>query len=86
MRSNPLAPPTINISSGGKLDLKPAGDATPDNVSVDVLNITDGSLTHFATLLIKPTREGKFRRVLDIPSPGIVKLTRNENEPPDPRL
>jgi hypothetical protein len=41
---------TINISSGGKLDLKPAGDATPGNVSVDILNITDGAITNFATL------------------------------------
>jgi len=37
-------------------------------------------------LMIKPTRKGKFRRVLDITSLGIVKLTRNEDEPPDPRL
>jgi len=43
---------TINISSGGKLDLKPAGDATPGNVSVDILNITDGIITNFATLSV----------------------------------
>src|SRR5881392_1514685 len=52
MRSNPLAPPSINISSGGKLDLKPPGDATPGNVSVDILNITDGLITNYATLSV----------------------------------
>jgi hypothetical protein len=41
---------TINISGGGKLDLKPAGDAVPGNVSVDILNITDGIITNYATL------------------------------------
>ncbi len=41
---------TINIGSGGKLDLKPAGDATPGNLSVDILNITDGIITNYATL------------------------------------
>ena len=43
---------TISVDSGGKLDLKPAGDATPGNVSVDILNITDGIITNFATLSV----------------------------------
>jgi hypothetical protein len=41
---------TINLNNGGELDLKPAGDATPGNVSVGILNITDGIITNFATL------------------------------------
>jgi len=42
---------TININAGGKLNLEPAGDATPGNVSVHVLNITDdGIITNYATL------------------------------------
>jgi hypothetical protein len=35
------------------LDMQPAGDGTPGNVSVDVLNITDGILANFATLSAK---------------------------------
>jgi hypothetical protein len=41
---------TINLNNGGRLDLQPAGDDTPGNLSVDVLNITDGILAGFATL------------------------------------
>src|SRR5439155_9642029 len=43
---------TISIDGGGQLDLKPAGDATPGNVSVDVLNLTDGIITNYATLSV----------------------------------
>jgi hypothetical protein len=43
---------TINLNNGGRLDLKPAGDATPGNVSVDILNITDGIITNYATLSV----------------------------------
>jgi hypothetical protein len=41
---------TINLNNGGQLDLKPAGDIIPGNVSVDILNITDGIITNYATL------------------------------------
>jgi hypothetical protein len=43
---------TISIDGGGKLDLMPAGDATPGNVSMDILNITDGIFTNYATLSV----------------------------------
>jgi hypothetical protein len=41
---------TINLNNGGRLDLQPAGDDTPGNVAVDILNIADGILANFATL------------------------------------
>jgi hypothetical protein len=41
---------TINLNNGGMLDMQPAGDGTPGNVSVDTLNITDGIIANFATL------------------------------------
>lgn len=41
---------TINLSNGGKLDLQPTGDLSPGNISIDTLNITDGSVTNFAIL------------------------------------
>ena len=43
---------TININNGGMLDLMPAGDSTPGNISVDILNLTDGILTNYATLSV----------------------------------
>jgi len=43
---------TITLDTGGTLNLKPAGDATPGNVSVDILNIPDGIFTNFATLSV----------------------------------
>ena len=43
---------TINLSNGGVLDMQPEGDPTPGNVSVDILNITDGTITGFATLSV----------------------------------
>jgi hypothetical protein len=44
---------TINLNSGARLDLQPAGDSTPGNVSVDFLNINDGIIANFATLSAK---------------------------------
>jgi len=41
---------TINLNNGGTLDMQPAGDATPGNVSINVLNIGDGIITNYATL------------------------------------
>jgi hypothetical protein len=41
---------TINLNNGGMLDMRPAGDGATGNVSVDILNITDGAITNFATL------------------------------------
>jgi len=44
---------TINLNNSGKLDMKPAGDATPGNVSISILNITDdGVITNYATLSV----------------------------------
>ncbi|MBI3851972.1 MAG: hypothetical protein HY298_17075 [Verrucomicrobia bacterium] len=40
----------INLNNGGKLDMKPAGDATPGNVSINILNISDGIITNYGTL------------------------------------
>ena len=42
---------TININ-GGALNLMPAGDTTPGDVSVDILNLNDGILTNYATLSV----------------------------------
>jgi hypothetical protein len=44
---------TINLNNGGTLDMQPAGDATPGNVSVDILNLTDGLISGFATLSVR---------------------------------
>ena len=41
---------TINLNNGGTLDMQPAGDATPGNVSINILNIGDGIITNYATL------------------------------------
>jgi len=41
---------TINLNNGSTLDMRPAGDATPGNVSVNILNIGDGIITNYATL------------------------------------
>jgi hypothetical protein len=41
---------TISLNNGGTLDMQPAGDATPGNVSVNILNIGDGIITNYATL------------------------------------
>jgi hypothetical protein len=42
---------TININAGGVLDLNPAGDDAPGNISVDALNISDdGVVTNYNTL------------------------------------
>jgi hypothetical protein len=43
---------TINIVNGGTLDLQPAGDLTPGDISVDTLNINDGFLVHYRTLSV----------------------------------
>jgi hypothetical protein len=43
---------TINISNRGQLDLMPAGDASAGNVTVDILNLADGSITNYATLAV----------------------------------
>jgi len=41
---------TISLNSGGTLDMQPAGDATPGNVSINTLNLGDGIITNYATL------------------------------------
>jgi hypothetical protein len=41
---------TISLNNGGALDMQPAGDATPGNVSINILNIGDGIITNYATL------------------------------------
>lgn len=43
---------TIHLVNGGKLDMKPIGDATPGNISIDILNVSDGSITNFAILSV----------------------------------
>jgi hypothetical protein len=42
---------TINLNSG-TIDLMPPNDSTPGNIAVDILNITDGLLTNYATLAV----------------------------------
>lgn len=41
---------TINLNNGGKLDMKPGDDTLPGNITVDTLNIVDGTLVNFAIL------------------------------------
>jgi len=43
---------TINLNNGGTLDMQPAGDSTPGNVSVDTLNLTDGIISGFAMIAV----------------------------------
>ncbi|MCI0746319.1 MAG: hypothetical protein L0Y58_13030 [Verrucomicrobia subdivision 3 bacterium] len=43
---------TITLNNGGTLDMQPAGDATPGNVSINILNIADGIITNYATLSV----------------------------------
>ncbi len=43
---------TININTGGLLDLKPAGDDSAGNLSVDILNVSDGVLTNYNILSV----------------------------------
>jgi len=43
---------TITLNNGGTLDMQPAGDATPGNVSINTLNIGNGIITNYATLSV----------------------------------
>jgi hypothetical protein len=43
---------TITIDGGGKLDLQPAGDTTPGNISIDVLNLNSGVLVNYSILSV----------------------------------
>jgi hypothetical protein len=48
---------TINLFNGGILDMKPAGDSTPGNVSINVLNLTDGIITNYGILSVTNINE-----------------------------
>jgi hypothetical protein len=48
---------TINLFNGGILDMKPAGDATPGNVSINILNITDSVITNYGILSVTNINE-----------------------------
>jgi len=41
---------TIHITNNGVLNLQPAGDLTPGNITVDTLNLSSGTLTNYGTL------------------------------------
>ncbi len=41
---------TITLNNGSTLDMQPAGDAMPGNVSINILNLADGIITNYATL------------------------------------
>jgi hypothetical protein len=41
---------TINLGTGSLLNMKPTGDTTAGNVSINILNVTDGYITNYATL------------------------------------
>ncbi len=41
---------TISLNNNGTLDMQPVGDASPGDVSVNVLNIADGVITNYAML------------------------------------
>jgi hypothetical protein len=43
---------TISIDNGGKVDLMPDGDTTPGDISVDALNLINGSLVHYGILSV----------------------------------
>lgn len=43
---------TINISNRGLLDLMPQGDTTAGNLTVDILNLADSSVTNYDTLSV----------------------------------
>ena len=36
---------TITLNNGSTLDMQPAGDAMPGNVSINILNLADGIIT-----------------------------------------
>lgn len=44
---------TVTIDNGGVLDMQPAGDSTRGNITIDVLNFGDGTVTNFDTLSVK---------------------------------
>ena len=48
---------TINLFNGGILDMKPAGDSTPGNVSINILNITDSVITNYGILSVTNINE-----------------------------
>jgi hypothetical protein len=44
---------TISLTNTGKLNMKPAGDTTPGNVSINILNISDeGIITNYGILSV----------------------------------
>ncbi|HUS36715.1 MAG TPA: hypothetical protein VM680_15300 [Verrucomicrobiae bacterium] len=43
---------TMTISNGGIVDMMPAGDTTPGDLSVDTLNITGGEIWDYGTLSV----------------------------------
>lgn len=48
---------TINLFNGGTLDMKPAGDSTPGNVSINILNLTVGIITNYGILSVTNINE-----------------------------
>jgi hypothetical protein len=43
---------TITLFNGGILDMKPAGDSTPGNVSINTLTVWDGVITNYGILSV----------------------------------
>jgi hypothetical protein len=41
---------TITLLNGGMLDMKPAGDSTPGNVSINILTMDNGVITNYSIL------------------------------------
>lgn len=48
---------TITLFNGGTLDMQPAGDSTPGNVSINILNLTDGIITNYGILSVTNINE-----------------------------
>jgi hypothetical protein len=48
---------TITLNNGGTLDMKPAGDSTPGNVSINILSLSDGVITNYGILSVANINE-----------------------------
>jgi hypothetical protein len=48
---------TITLFNNGTVDMRPAGDSTPGNVSINVLNVTDGIITNYGILSVRSINE-----------------------------
>jgi hypothetical protein len=48
---------TINLFNAGTLDMMPTGDSTPGNVSINILNLTDGIITNYGILSVTNINE-----------------------------